>query len=80
MTLEEKASKKISCPKCKNENTFQLFNKLTSVDDMSTGEDFGPPPMPGGMGGMPPGMGGMGMPPMGMGMPGCGGGMCGPGF
>ena len=72
MTIREKETKKITCPKCKSPDTYQLFNKITSVDDMSTGEDFSPPQMP---------PGGMGMPGMGgMGMPGCDGGMCGPGM
>lgn len=74
-SLKEKETLKPKCPKCKSEDTFQLFKKITTAEDMSTGEDpmAGMPP-PGAGGGMPP-MGMGGMPPMG----GCPPGMCGPG-
>jgi len=64
MTLEQKETGKPACPKCKSDDTYQIFTKVHMVDDMTTPEP--PPQMPpgGGMGGMPPGMGcGGGIPP-----------------
>ena len=69
MTMKERDTAKVKCPKCGSTETFQIFSKLQMVDDMTT------PEMPDVPQGPPPGMGGMGMPPMG-GMP---PGMCGPG-